>query len=347
MPEASSRGTSRAHRWRRTAFATALFSPALLLAACSSSGSDGTPAGSSGAAAGGGPLHIGVLQIATADVVDDTVDSFEKHLMSALAPRQVSFDLKNAQGDQSLIVSLARTFAESKDDGFAVIGTPAVIALAKQVTDRPIIAIAMGDPVGSKVAKSLDAPGTNVTGSIDYVDPAVLLAQIMKVSPAPKRLGTVYDPSNQNMQVWVKALHAAAKAYPGLSIVESTLSGPADVPSAARSLVGRVDAELIGPDATVFAGLAAVGAPAKSNKIPVYVSGGDATVSGILASIGPDYPTVGKLAADAAVKVFTGTAAAAVPYGRPTGVVFAVNKATMTALGITIPTDILATATVQ
>ncbi len=321
---------------------------AISLAACGSSGSDGSPADAgASSAATAKTVHVGVLQLASATLIDQTVAAFEQELKTKLAPRPVSFDMKNAQGDQSLITSIARGFAQSDSDGVAVIGTPAVVALAQQTQDKPVFALAMGDPVGAKVAQSLERPGKNVTGSVDYVDPAVLLRSIMKISPAPKRIGTIYDPSNQNVQVWIKALRAAVAKYPGVSVVESTISGAQDVPSAARSLTGRVDAELIGPDATVLSALPVVGSAAAGGRLPVYVCGGDATVAGILASIGPDYPTLGRLAADAAAKVLTGTPAAEVAFGQPSGVEFTVQKATMTKLGITLPPDLLTSATVQ
>jgi putative ABC transport system substrate-binding protein len=313
----------------------------LLAAAC------GAAAPSTGSLAGKDSYHVGVLQIAEASVIDDTVAAFERKLTASLAPKKVTFDLKNAQGDQSLISGIVRDFAGSDDDAFAVVGTPAVIALAQQVTNRPIFALAMGDPVGGGVAKSLANPGGNVTGSIDYVDPAILLDQIMTITPAPTRLGTVYDPSNKNMQVWVDALRKAVGKHPGLSLVESSISGPTDVPTAARGLIGRADAVLIGPDATVFAGLAAVGSAAANGRLPVYVSGGDASTAGILASIGPDYPIVGELAADAAAKVFSGTSPADVPFGQPSGVEFAINKATLDTLGVGVPQAILAKAAVK
>jgi putative ABC transport system substrate-binding protein len=315
---------------------------ALSLSGCDSAGGAAAASG----LAGKKSYRIGVLQVAAANVLDDTVGAFEKRLRERVAPKKVTFELKNAQGDQSLITSIARDFAGSGDDAFAVIGTPAVIALATQVRDRPIFALAMGDPVGGKVARSLDKPGGNVTGSVDYVDPAIVLDQIVKISPAPKRLGTVYDPSNQNMHVWVAALRKAVRAR-GLSLAESTISGPGDVPTGIRGLVGRADTVLIGPDATVFAGEAALGSTAATRHIPVYLCGGDAGTSGILASVGPDYPAIGGLAADAAARVLGGTSPASVPFGRPAGVGFQINKKTLGALKVTMPQSILSSAVVK
>ncbi len=326
----------------RTMRLPAALAATLLVGACGTA-----PSGTSSSLAGKDTYQIGVLQVAEATVLGDTVAAFERKLTALLAPKKVTFDFKNAQGDQSLISGIARDFAGSDDDAFAVIGTPAVIALAQQVRDRPIFAIAMGDPVGSGVAKSLTAPGGNVTGSIDYIDPALLLDQILKVGPAPTRIGTVYDPSNKNMQVWVEALRKAAASHPGLSLVESSISEAGDVPTGARGLVGRADAILIGPDATVFAGLAAVGSTAAAAKLPVYVCGGDASVPGILASIGPNYPVVGELAAEPAAKVLAGAKPGEIAFGQPSGVEFEFNRTTMDSLRVTVPQDILAKAAVK
>ena len=91
----------------------------------------------------------------------------------------------------------------------------------------------------------------------------------------------------------------------------------------------------------------AVGAAAASAGVPLYVAGGEASIDGVLASIGPDYPVVGELAAAAASTVLKGTPPGEVPFGEPTGVLLQINQATMDALGVTFPADVLEDATGQ
>jgi putative ABC transport system substrate-binding protein len=112
------------------------------------------------------------------------------------------------------------------------------------------------------------------------------------------------------------------------------------VPAAADSLAGRVDAEVIGPDTAVFSGLAAVGATAAKASIPVYVVGGGSGTPGILASIGPNYPTLGALAADGAARVLDGTPAADVPFATPPGVQFVLNPGATAKLHVTVPASL-------
>jgi putative ABC transport system substrate-binding protein len=286
----------------------------------------------SAAAGGSGTLTVGVLQMVPNTLIDQTVAAFEAELRKAVAPRKVSFDLKDADGQQTLIEESARTFARSSDDMFAVIGTPAVIAMAHVEKRRPVIAIAMGDPVGAQVAHSLNRPGTNVTGSIDFVNPSQLLTVIAGSSPTPKRIGTIYDPSNENSQVWVKDLKAAASAR-RMSVSPVTIASSGDIAAAARSLVGRADALLIGPDATVVADLPPVAAVARDNKLPLYLAAGDLS-PGVVASLGPDYTAIGRQTGDVAATVAKGANPANVAFSRPAKLAPQVNRQAVTALGI-------------
>lgn len=282
---------------------------------------------------------MGVFLVEKASIMDAIAKGFEQGFLTSahLTASQVDFQTQNAEGDQSLIQSIARNFAESNAKEIAVIGTPAVIAMAKATTTKPIIAVAMGDPVGAKVAKSLDAPGGNVTGTIDFVDPAKVLDQILLVKPTPARLGTIYNPSNENSQVWVAALQEAVRSHPGLSLHTAAITSSGDVAAAARSLEGQVQAVLIGPDADAIAAVPAIASVAQTANQQLYLVGGDVTTAGVLASIGPNYPQLGEQAGAIAAQIYAGTAPGVIPFGRPSNVMWQVNQQTATKLGVTLP----------
>lgn len=286
-----------------------------------------------------GSYSIGILALAQSTLLDEVIGGFQDAVETGVGDATVTFDVQNANGDQSLVNSISRDFAGSDHDAFAVIGTPAVIALAQQITDRPVFALAMGDPVGAGIAESLEEPGGNVTGSIDYVDPASLVADIVEIHPDAETLGTVYDPSNQNLQVWIADLKRALDEA-GLELIESTVASTAEVAQASRSLVGRADVALIGPDANVVAGLDALGAAMGGGSIPTYLSGGDPMFPGILASIGPAYLSLGTTAGENAALVLLGQDPAVTPFAVPGALEFAVNPETEAALGIEFPASI-------
>ena len=309
---------------------------AALLAGCSNSG----PQGSTDS----GTKHykVGVFYMVSSSLIDQMGAGFKSGFLAATGWRddQVEFETENAQGDQSLVQNVARKFAQSDVDMIEVVGTPAIIAQAKAETKKPIIAVAMGDPVGSKVADSLDHPGRNVTGSVDYVDPSLILNEIEKAQPPIRTLGTIYNPSNENSQVWVKALQQALAATGLPPATETTIASSSDVDAAARSLSGRVDTVLIGPDADTLTGLAPIGKHALDSRERLYLVGGDSTVAGVLASIGPNYQALGKEAGQVAAKVALGSAPAVVPFARPDKLEWSINKATAMQLGVELPAGV-------
>jgi putative ABC transport system substrate-binding protein len=301
-------------------------------AACGTTAGGTAPSGTAAAHR----LTVGVIEIAQAALFTTIVARFEQEMRRDLPGWQLAFEVQNAQGDPTLIETIAREDAGSSDGMFAVLGTSAVVALARLEKRRPIIAIAMSDPVGAKVAASMQHPGGNVTGSTDFVDPRLILPKLLLIRPRPRRIGTVYDPAEQNMQPWVRDLRAAA-ADAGIKLVEATVAGPGDITTAARSLVGRADALLIGPDGTVFGGLAGIGEIALQNKLPLYTIGGDPTIKGTLASLGPDYAVVGQLAGQVAARVARGASPGDVPFAQPRGVQVQANQSAARTLGVTIP----------
>jgi putative ABC transport system substrate-binding protein len=154
--------------FRRRYLAAVLVVAAVL--ACCSTGSDEPSSDDS--------YSVGVLVMGQAQIVDDVVNAFTETAQVGVGDgARVIFAVKNANGDQSLVASIARGLASSNRDAFAGIGTPADIAPAAQVTDRPIFAPAMDGPVGAGVAQSLRRPGrtspTVVAAGIDAVGAAM------------------------------------------------------------------------------------------------------------------------------------------------------------------------------
>ncbi|MDY7104983.1 MAG: ABC transporter substrate-binding protein [Actinomycetota bacterium] len=320
---------------------------AIPLAACGGSGDDRAAGAADSPERGAAteaaePVTIGMFEITSGAVFDEISDGFVDGFLegTGLAPDQITLVEENAQGDPSLIQSIARGFAEGDADMVAVVGTPAVIAQAELIDDRPVIAMAMGDPVGAGVAESLDAPGGNVTGSIDYIDPALLVDDLVAVHPDLASIGTVHDPANQNMQVWVEDLRATTTER-DIELVEASATGTSEVDAAARSLDGRVEVVLTGPDTMVIEAIGAVGQVARRGDIPLYTVGADVEVEGVVAALGPDYGEVGRLAGIAAAEVHLGSPAGEVAFGRPGALEWTLDDAEADRLGLSIPAELL------
>lgn len=326
---------------RRTLVLTATATTAGLLAAAATPALGATPRTTRFPALkahAASKITVGVFLIESAGIITQIENGFENGFLAAahLRRSQVHFDVKNAQGNETLIETIAQQYAQGNDAMVAVIGTPAVVALAKLTHTKPIIAVAMGDPVGSGVAKSLKHPGKNVSGSIDYVDPSLLLPKLLQVKPKFSSLGTIYNPSDENSVVWVKALQKSASAH-HVSVTTASITSSSQDATAAQSLQGRVQAILIGPDADAIAGLPAIAQAASADHQALYIVGGTVSTPGVLASLGPNYPALGRQAGQVAAKVEHGQKVGTIPFSTPKGIEWSINHATATSLGVTFP----------
>jgi putative tryptophan/tyrosine transport system substrate-binding protein len=323
-----------------------MISVATMIASCGTTAASTGAAGHAGTTAAARCSKIGLFLVANASAIQETVQGAEAGLFSTLHLRrsQIAITEDDAEGVSTNVPTIAQSLAAGQDQLFIVLGTSATIAMYQLVKNRPIITLGMDDPVASKVAKSLAAPGTNVTGSTDYINPAVQLHQVLQVKPTANSIGTVYDPSEPNAVEWVSEFGAAAKAA-GVKFIAEIATDPTDIGLATRALVGRVDAIFIGDDANTLAGVAAVAATAQQAHIPLYLNGGTASAPGVFATLGPNYYEVGWLAGVNAAKVCRGANPDTTPFAVPRAPVWSINKKTMATLHLTVPAGILKHAT--
>lgn len=291
----------------------------------------------------GKPVKVGVLLLSQAVLLKRMARAFETRLRHNLAPRRLTFKVLNADGQDNRIEPLARRLSGSDDDLFAAVGTPGIIALYRLerrrpvASRRPIIALAMTDPVKAGVARSVRASGTEVTGSVGLTPPSAVLARVMRAKPTPTRIGTIFDPSNDASKIWVAELKAALKSYPGVPLIEARISGPHDIRTAARSLIGRTNTWIMPPDTTVVAELGVVGSLALAAKMPLYITAGDPRTTGVLASIAPNWVRDAARAAGPAAAVLNGNKPGRIAFVGPGNAIVSANQKTAAALHASVP----------
>jgi putative ABC transport system substrate-binding protein len=303
---------------------------------------DGSPAASGGGAAAkcGPDYEMGMLVVAQLKLFDNMVEGFKQGFSeeTGVPVGEIELEQQNAQGDPGNFQSLARAFATGSDDLIGVIGTPTTIALAQATKDKPIVTISIDDPVVAGVAKSPEAPGGNVTGSMDAPPVEQIVEGILEIQPDAKKIGTIYTSGNDFLVQFNKDIAAVAEQH-GVELVETAISNSNELQSAARAMTGEVDAIVIGRDGSVAAGLPAIAAEAERNKLPVYLAytGPDALVPGVVGATGSDEREVGRLAGEVAGKICKGADPATTPFAVYSDHRWQFRKDTLAADGLTVP----------
>lgn len=285
-------------------------------------------------------FNVGIVQI----VEHAALDVASKGFVDGMAAKgykegeNVTYDRQNAQADQSNLHTIAQHFINKKVDLICAVATPAAQVVANATQDIPIVATAVTDYEAAKLIKSNAKPETNVTGTSDMNLVEAQLDLILKLVPATKTVGVIYNSSEINSQVQVDLLKGFAKDRK-VEIKEATVNNVNDIQQAARSLIGNVEAIYVPTDNVLASAMPALAMVTEEAKLPV-VSGWD-DANGI-ATIAIDYYKLGVQTGEMAADILSGKAKPQdMPIQTQNEFTVIVNEANAKKIGLTIPKEIL------
>lgn len=291
-------------------------------------------------ASGEQSYRIGITQIVEHPSLDAAREGFKQAL--ADAGLEVTYDEKNAQGDQSTATSIATTFASDDLDMVLAIATPTAQATVQAITDVPILITAVTDPVEAGLVDSWESPGGNVTGTSDINPVDEQLGLLQELVPDAQTVGIVYSAGEVNSQIQVDLAQEAAGDL-GLQIEEATVTNSSEVQQAADSL--DVDAYYVPTDNTVVSALEALLQVAESRSVPVIAADGASVERGALATYGLDYERLGYQTGEMAVQVLTeGADPAEMPIETLDQLSLILNADAAERIGVELPAELVDTA---
>ena len=326
-------------QWIKGTFILALIISILTLVGCSSS----TTNSADGNTASEKVKTIGIIQI----VEHPSLDAARQGFMDALKAngyedgKQVKFDYQNAQGQPSTLTTISQKFVNDKVDMMFAIATPSAQAAAQQSKDIPVLITAVTDPVDAGVVKSMDKPGTNVTGTTDMNPVKEQLELVKQVKPDAKKVGIIYNTGESNTEVQIKIAKEAAPGL-GLELELVGVTNSSEVKQAADALAAKVDAIYVPTDNIVVSAIDSVLKVAEQAKLPVVVGEGDSVKKGGLITYGLDYYQLGYQTGEMAVKILKGEAKPqdmAVETQKEMKLI--INKKAAAAMGVQLPEELL------
>jgi putative ABC transport system substrate-binding protein len=201
------------------------------------------------------------------------------------------------------------------------------------------------DPVRDGLVQSLAYPGGNVTGmSIQQLDLVGKRLELLREAiPQLHRLAILADAGYAEPMLEADRVKSTAQAL-GLEAARLGVWGPQDITPALEALKGKADALYVVSDALIAANRARIIRLALNEGLPTILSYDDYVEAGGLMSYGPNYADLFRRAADMVDKILHGTKPSDIPVEQPSKFDFAININTATALGLTMPPKLLATA---
>ncbi len=279
------------------------------------------------------PIVIGITQIIDHPALNACRDGIVQKLKEA--GLDVQFIFANAQGDFSVAVAIAQDFKARGVDLVVSITTPSSQAAVQVFKDTniPVIFSAVTDPVGAGLTGY-----PNVTGASDMIDVKADLLLLKALIPGLKKLGQIYNPGETNSAILTEMTKKHA-AELGIELVVVPANSTAELPLAAQSLIGRVDAIYCTTDNTVAAGIDAIVAVSKAHKIPFLMADPTSLERGALICTGFDYFDHGLLTGEIVLKVLSGVPPAEIPFVRQAGTQVWINLDVAEEIGFNVPEE--------
>jgi len=257
--------------------------------------------------------------------------------------RDYVFEVRRGDGTIDRMRELSAELKALKVDVIVTPGTIAIRAAHDGAPGTPIVMASGGDPVGAGFARSLAAPGGDITGySLAGHEVITKQLELLNVAkPALGRVAVLMNPANPANDFFLARLVEAGRVL-GLKIVRVDVADAASLDAAIERTAGGGLLVLREPlfvqlREQVAARAAAAGVPA------VYADRRFVDAGGLM-SFGPPFADVWRGAARYVDRILDGAKPGDLPIEQPTKFELFINGRTAKSLGLKIPQSLLISA---
>jgi putative ABC transport system substrate-binding protein len=260
--------------------------------------------------------------------------------------QNIVIEYRGADGKMERLPSLANELAQLKVDIIVAGSTPVARAAQQATMTIPIVAPALGDPVGDGLAARLARPGGNLTGST-FLGPGLVpkrLELLKEVLPRASRVAALWHPgafgAHTNRQMLDETEAAARALNIDLQFVE--VRDPDELDRAFSTMIGqRADALVTFPSPMLYSARRHLVQLAAMHRLPSIFSAREFVELGGLIAYGASIPELSRRAAAYVDKILKGASPGDLPIEQPTKFELLINLKTARSLGVTIPQSLL------
>ena len=290
---------------------------------------------------------IGFLGPTTPSSQSQHVAAFAQRLreLGWIEGRTITIEVRWAEGRSERFAEIAAEFVRLKVDVILTQTTPAVLAAKQATSVIPIVFATAGDPVGTGVVASLARPGGNITGlSSQATDTAGKRVGLLReVVPGLRRLAILGNIGNPFSVLEIAEVQAAARTL-GVEVDTFEIRRAEEIAPVFEALKSRGEALYVSADPLVTTNRVRINTLALGARLPTMSAFREYVEAGGLMSYGPNFPDMYRRAAELVDKILRGAKPADLPIEQPTKFDLVVNMITAKALGLDVPSTLLARA---
>lgn len=263
--------------------------------------------------------------------------------------RNIQFDHRWAAGNTARIADLAKQLVALQPDVLVAHTSVPVIALQKETTTIPIVFVQVADPIGSGFINSLAHPGGNITGFSSF-EPSMggkWVELLKEIAPGTSRMAFLFNPKTApyaNTGYYQASFDAAAASL-AIALTATPVSSAGEIETAVGALgYDHGDGLIVIPDSFNIVHRARIIGLAALHRVPAIYPYSFAIREGGLISYGVDQVDLFRGAASYVDRILKGEKPADLSAQTPTKFESVINLKVAKALGLTVPSSLLAAA---
>jgi putative tryptophan/tyrosine transport system substrate-binding protein len=240
--------------------------------------------------------------------------------------------------------TLASELVALTPDVFLAGSSPPLAALRRATTTIPIVFVLVSDPVGQGFVESLARP--NITGFTNFEFSMIgkWVELLKEIAPRTKRIAVIFNPET--------APYTPRYLHPFEDAARSFAAEPATVPvhsdseieSAIAALAQSEGGIIVMTDPFTAVHRKVIVSLTRRYRVPAVYPYRFFTAEGGLMSYGVDIPDLFRRSASYVDRILSGAKPRDLPVQQPTKFEFVINLQTAQALGIDVPSTLLARA---
>jgi putative ABC transport system substrate-binding protein len=289
--------------------------------------------------------RIGFLGNSTEALEANLVGPFREGLRERgyVEGRDLTIEYRWAEGAYERFPALIAELIALKVDIIVTAGTPAALAVKRATAAIPLVMIAVGEPVGTGLVKSLARPGGNLTGLVSIAPDleGKRLELLTEIVPKLSSVAFLANPANPFHVTSEKQASAAAKAL-HLKVVFFPVRAGDEFDHAFQGIVGQRSGALVMlADRLFLHHRARIVEFTARHRLPAVYAYSELVQAGGLMSFGPSYPEMHRRAAYFVDRILKGARATDLPMEQPSKFELILNLRTARTLGLTISPSLL------
>jgi putative ABC transport system substrate-binding protein len=261
--------------------------------------------------------------------------------------QNVQIEYRWAAGKVELIQQYADELVALAPDVILANGTPVIEALRRRTSSIPIVCALVIDPVGLGLVKSLSRPGGNITG-FTYINSEMIgkwTGLLKEIIPGFMQAAVMYNPKTTAYYRKFLQELASAKKDTASDVSEAPVGSVEEIEAAINTLAAKPGSGLIiGPDPFTSVHIKRIANLVRDKGLAAVAVHRQFAVEGGLMAYGPDPADAFRRSAGYVDRILKGASPAELPVQQPDKFELVVNLLAARALGVTVPTTLLATA---